>query len=92
MIIDDCKKKKKNLCMTWIDYRKECDHAPESWILKTSQMCRFSEKLFKFMETSMNKWNITMKPMYKDRCIATDQIKIRRGIFQGNSFSPLIQY
>ena len=27
MIIEDCKKKKKNLGMTWIDYRKAYDSA-----------------------------------------------------------------
>ena len=27
---------------------------------------------------------------YNDRCITTDQIKIKRGILQGDSFSPLL--
>ena len=45
MIIEDCKKKKKNLGMTWIDYRKAYDSAPHSWIVQTLQMYRFSEKL-----------------------------------------------
>ena len=90
MIIEDCKKKKKNLSMSWIDYRKAYDSVPHSWILKTLQMYRFNEKLFKFMETSMRNWKTTMKLSYNDGCITTDQIKIKRGIFQGDSFSPLL--
>ena len=44
MIIEDCKKKKKNLSMTWTDYRKAYDRVPHSWILKTLQMYRAYEK------------------------------------------------
>ena len=44
MIIEDCKKKKKNLSMTWTDYRKAYDRVPHSWILKTLQMYRANEK------------------------------------------------
>ena len=76
--------------MTWIDYRKAYDSIPHSWILKTLQMYRFNEKVIRFMETSMNNWNTTMKLYYNDGCIITDPIKIKRGIFQGDSFSPLL--
>lgn len=53
-------------------------------------MYRFNEKLIKFMETSMRNWKTSMKLCYNDGFIATDQIKIKRGIFQGDSFSPLL--
>ena len=73
--------------MAWIDYRKAYDSIPHSWILKTLRVYRFNEKC---METSMNSWNTTMKLYYSDGCIITDPIKIKRGIFQGDSFSPLL--
>jgi len=38
MIIEDCKKKKENLSMAWIDYRKAYDSVPHGWILKTLQI------------------------------------------------------
>ena len=76
--------------MAWIDYRKAYDSIPHSWILKTLQMYRFNEKVIRFIETSMNNWNTTMKLYYNDGCIITDPIKIKRGIFQGDSFSPLL--
>ena len=77
--------------MAWIDYRKAYDSIPHSWALKTSRMYIFNEKVISwFMETSMNNWNTTMKLYYSDGCIITDPIKIKRGIFQGDSFSPLL--
>ena len=66
MIIEDCKKKKKNLSMTWTDYRKAYDSVPHSWILKTLQLYRFNEKFIKLMETSMSNWNTTMKLFYNE--------------------------
>ena len=42
------------------------------------------------METSMSKWNATMKLMNKVECISTNQIKIKGGIFQEDSISPLL--
>ena len=53
-------------------------------------MYRFNEKVIRFIETSMNNWNTTKKLYYNDGCIITDPIKIKRGIFQGDSFSPLL--
>ena len=38
----------------------------------------------------MNNWKTTMTLSYNDGCIITDQIKIQRGVFQGDSFSPLL--
>ena len=53
-------------------------------------MYRFNEKVIRFIETSMNNWNTTKKLYYNDGCIITDPIKIKRGIFQGDSLSPLL--
>ena len=50
----------------------------------------FNEKLIKFMEASMSNWKTTMKLFYNDGCITTDQIRIKRGIFQGDSLTPLL--
>ena len=53
-------------------------------------MYRFNEKLIKLMETSMSNWKTTMKPCYNNGCITTEKIKIKRRIFQGDSFPPLL--
>ena len=37
-IIEDAKKKKKNLSTAWIDYKKAFDSVPHDWILKCLEM------------------------------------------------------
>ena len=76
--------------MAWIDCRKAYDSVPHGWMLKTLQMYRFNETLIKFMEASMSNWKTTIKLFYNDGSITTDTIRIKRGIFQGDSFSPLL--
>ena len=48
------------------------------------------KKLIKLVEALMSNWKTTMKLLYNNGCIATDQIKIKRVIFQADSFSPLL--
>ena len=38
----------------------------------------------------MSNWKTTIKLFYNDGCITTDQIRIKRGIFQGDLFSLLL--
>jgi len=33
-ILKECKRRKKKLCMAWIDYQKAFNRAPHSWIIK----------------------------------------------------------
>ena len=88
-IIEDCKRKKKNLSVAWIDYRKAYDSIPHSWILKTMSIYKFNNKLINFMEKSMKSWNTTMYLNHARGLITTDKISIKQGIFQGDSLSPL---
>ena len=37
-ILENCKKRKKNLSTAWIDYKKAFDSVPHSWIIKCLQM------------------------------------------------------
>ena len=51
-ITEDCKKKKNNLSIAWIDYMKAFDSVSHNWILKTLRMYRLNEKVIRFMEKS----------------------------------------
>ena len=42
------------------------------------------------MEKSMTRWNTTMNLAHSGGTITTDRINIKRGIFQGDSLSPLL--
>ena len=37
-ILQECKRREKNLCMAWIDYQKALDRVPHSWIIKSLEL------------------------------------------------------
>ena len=59
-ILENCKKRKKNLSTAWIDYRKAFDSEPHSWILKCFQMYKIHPVLITFIEESMSQWKTNM--------------------------------
>ena len=89
-ILVNCKKRKKNLSMAWIDYKKGFDRAPHYWILKYLQMYKVHPVLITFIEESMNQWKTNMTLVHKEGVLETGPISIKRGIFQGDSLSPIL--
>ena len=87
-ILENCKKRKKKLSTAWIDYKKAFDGVPHSWILKCLQMYKIHPVLITFIEESMSQWNTNMTLVHKEGFLETGPIRIRRGIFQGDSLSP----
>ena len=55
-ILENCKKRKKNLSTASIDYKKAFDSVPHSWILKCLQMYKIHPVLITFIEESMSQW------------------------------------
>ena len=89
-ILENCKKRKKNLSTAWIDYKKAFDSVPHSWILKCLQMYKIHPALITFIEESMSQWRTNMTLVHKEGVLETRPIRINRGIFQGESLSPLL--
>ena len=89
-ILENCKKRKKNLSTAWIDYKKAFDSVPHSWILKYLQMYKIHPVLITFIEESMSQWKTNMTLVHKEGVLETGPIRIKRGIFQGDSLSPLL--
>ena len=54
-ILKDCRKRRTNLAMVWIDYRKAYDFAPYSWILECVDMLSIADNVRCFLEKSMKK-------------------------------------
>ena len=90
MILEECQNKRKNLSTEWIDYRKAFNSIPHSWIIKALQIYNVSPILVSYTRHSMSTWQTTMILNYSYGSIATTPIKIKRGIFQGDSLSPLL--
>ena len=85
-ILRNCKNRKVNLTMPWIDYRKACDMIPHSWILECMRLTGVSENIIQMVENIMQNWKTMLTSAGKELA----EIHIRRGIFQGDSLSPLL--
>ena len=89
-ILENCKKRKKNLSTAWIDYKKAFDSVSHSWILKCLQMYKIQPVLIAFREESMSQWKTNMTLVQKVGVLEMEPIRIKRGIFQSDSLSPLL--
>lgn len=85
MITEHAKKNKKSLYWVYVDYKKAFDSVPHSWLKEVLKLYKISPIIQRALATMMLNWNTTLhinsEPL--------GNINIRRGIFQGDSLSPL---
>ena len=72
--------------MAWIDYKKAYDMVPHSWILKCLEMVGAAKNIISTISNSMVNW----KTVLTSGGTVLGQVDIKRGIFQGDSLSPLL--
>ena len=72
--------------MTWVDYKKAYDMVPHSWILEAINMFGLADNMCNLLSQSMNHWKTVLTA--GDQTLGT--VDIKRGIFQGDSLSPLL--
>ena len=89
-ILENCRKRATNLSMAWLDYQKAYDSVPHSWIRKCLQLYGISPHLESFISESMKKWTTNLQLKHENGEIVLRNVKIKRGIFQGDSLSPLL--
>jgi hypothetical protein len=85
-VLRDSKRRSTNLAICWIDYQKAYDTLPHSWILETMEITGVAKNVIELVKNSMLCWNTELE--YLGEEIA--RIDIKRGIFQGDSPSPLL--
>ena len=79
-------KRHTNPSAAWVHHRKAYDMIPNSWILECLDMFSIAGNVKQYITDSMSKWKIELTSLgesLRDVCI-------RRGIFQGDSLSPLL--
>jgi hypothetical protein len=81
VILEDCKKRIKNLNLAWIDYQKAFDSVPHSWIEKSIELIGVNNKIVKFCKFSMAKWSTKLQLKTNQEFMQSRLIKINRGIF-----------
>ena len=84
-ILKHCKKCQRSLAMGWIDYKKAYDMMPHHWVTEAMKMVGIADNMNLF-ENSKEKWRTELIACNE----SLGEIDIRRGIFQGDSFSPLL--
>lgn len=85
MILKDAKVGK-NLSMAWIDYKKAYDMVPHSWIKEVVDLLGVAGNIGGLLSSSMSGWKTQL--MGGTEVLGT--VDIKRGIFQGDSLSPLL--
>ena len=84
-VFRDCKMRHTNLVMAWIEYNKAYDMVPHSWFSECLEMFGIANNVQDFLNNSMKSWKLELNASGEK----LGQVDIRRGIFQGDSLSPL---
>ena len=85
-VIRNCKRRKSNLNMAWIDFRKAYDMVPHSWMLKSLDLIGTPRNVIDLLKNSMKNWK---KNLFSGES-PLEAVNINRGIFHGVSPSPLL--
>ena len=85
-VLREARRKKRHLSMGWIDYRKAYDMLPHSWILETLGLIKVAKNIEDLLTKSMVDW----KTVLTSGGERLGEVGIRRGIFQGDTLSPLL--
>jgi hypothetical protein len=60
VILQECKCRKKNRSIVWIDYQKAFDRVPHSWIIKSPELIGINNKVISFTKKAMAYWKTHM--------------------------------
>ena len=72
--------------MAWIDYRKAYDSVSHSWIFEVLRMYKIIDSVCNFLKRSISMWKTSLT--LNGRLLGC--VKMKRGIFQGDSLSLLL--
>ena len=72
--------------MAWIDYQKAYDMVPQSWIIECSDLFGVAENIKSLLVNSMEKCKVMLCSGNSE----LGEVKIKPGIFRGDSLSPLV--
>ena len=84
-VIKEVRSRNKNLSMAWIDYKKAY-MIPHLCIIECFDLFRVAENITSFLVNSMEKWKVMLCSENSELA----EVEIKRGIFQGDSLSPLV--
>lgn len=89
VILKQVRKRNKKLACCYIDYQKAYDSVPHSWLIQVLEIYKIHPVLVDFLRQVMKSWKTVVQLNNKEKLVTTSEIKINRGIYQGDSLSPL---
>jgi len=89
-ILELTRKSRRNASMPWIDYKNEYDSVPHSWIKEILTLYKIDPSIANFIKSSIPQWRTKIRLPQSNVAIELDDINIETGIFQGDTFLPLI--
>ncbi|KAL0274582.1 UNVERIFIED_CONTAM: hypothetical protein PYX00_002681 [Menopon gallinae] len=89
VILEQAKRNRRSLCTAFIDYKKTFDSVPHSWLLETLVAHKIHPTIVQFLGHVISTWRTKLSLNHRSSTVTTEYVPIRRGIFQGDSLSPL---
>ncbi|XP_044760879.1 uncharacterized protein LOC123318334 [Coccinella septempunctata] len=89
IVTKQARRKLRHISVAWVDYRKAFDSVPHTWLLRVLKMHGIDEKVTNLLGHLMRGWRTQLAVRMEDRTVKLEVIKINRGIFQGDTLSPI---
>ncbi|CAF1657578.1 unnamed protein product [Adineta ricciae] len=91
VVADAYYQKQRPLSVAWIDYAKAFDSVPHKYILWVLEAMQVPSPLRALIKSLMTQWRVKYEVKAKrGKCIRSQFLKIKSGVLQGDSFSPLL--
>ena len=84
-ILKQVQKKSRNLSVAYVDYCKAFDSVPHSWLIEVLKLYKIDFQIIGLLKQLMKTWRTKLHCLN----LHTNNVSISRGIFQGDSLSPI---
>ncbi|MCP4117746.1 MAG: hypothetical protein GY737_20585 [Desulfobacteraceae bacterium] len=89
-VVLDARRMRKPLSMAWIDFKKAFDSVPHDHLLQTLQAIRAPGWICRGLKELMRYWKTVFVVRSAGGLVHSLPVKYKRGLFQGDSLSPLL--
>ena len=89
-MLQECKSRKKSVCMAWTDCQKAFASVLHSGKIKSFELIGINYKIITFTKKTVSYWKTNVHLHTEGKIIETEDLVIQRGLFQGDSLSPLL--
>ena len=89
VVLKEAHQRNRKLFCCYIDYQKAFDSVPHMWLIDILKIYKIHPALIEFLQHMMKQWRTFIHIYDGNRNEISSEIKIQRGIFQGDSLSPL---